>query len=136
MQETGLVISVKDDFAVVKLEREISADCCNKTSKKDAYFIEARNLCHAEVDNRVSVEVENALSPSMRILMIGVCVIGFIAGLVLGETVSLLSGLSPYSDVFSLSFAVALAGIVFISFRCFLTKGKNRSPVISGILYN
>jgi hypothetical protein len=136
MQKTGLVVKVKDGFALVKVERDIPADCCNKTNKKDAYFIEARNLCHAEINNRVSVEVESALGPSMRILMIGACVIGFIAGLILGETLSALPGLSPYSDAFSLGFAVVLAGIVFISLRCFLTRGKNSAPVISGILYN
>ena len=136
MKKNGLVVSVKGGFAVVKLEREVPADCCNKTSKKDAYFIKARNLCNAEANNRVSVEVENTASPSMRILMIGAYVVGFIAGLVLGEKLSALSGLSPYRDLFSLGFALALAGIVFILFRRFLAWGRNSAPVISEILYS
>jgi hypothetical protein len=135
MKKTGLVVSVKDGFAVVKLEREVPADCCNKTSKKDAYFVEARNLCNAEANTRVSVDVESPLSPSMRILMIGVCAGGFIAGLVLGEQVSLLSGLSPYRDLLSLGLAFVLTGGMFIVSRCLLARGKNRIPVISDILY-
>jgi hypothetical protein len=134
MQETGVVISVRDGFAVVKLRRDIPADCCNKTSKKDAYFVEARNLCNAKANAKVSVEMENAPGPSARILMIGLCAAGFIAGLVLGEKVSALPGLSPYRDLCSLGFALALAGGIFVLFRYFLRRGKNRSPVISEIL--
>jgi hypothetical protein len=136
MQETGLVVSVKGGFATVKLEREIAADCCNKTSKKDAYFIEARNLCNAEANNRVSVEVEPPPSASMRMLMIGLCAAGFIAGLILGEPASALPGLSPYGDAVSLGLAVILAGAMFITVRYFSARGKNRIPVISEILYN
>jgi hypothetical protein len=136
MKETGLVVSVRDGFAVVKLEREIPADCCNKTSKQDAYFVEARNLCNAEANNRVSVEAENTLSLSMRVLMIGLCVIGFIAGLVLGEKLSALSGLSSYGDMVSLGFALVLAGSMCVVFRYFWGRGKNNVPVISEILYN
>jgi hypothetical protein len=134
MQETGLVIKLKEGFAVVKLERDVPADCCNKTSKKDAYFIEARNLCNAEINNRVSVEIENTLSPSLRILMIGLCAAGFIAGLVLGEKASALSGLLLYRDLFSLGSAFILAGLMFILIRRFITGGKSSVPVISGIL--
>jgi hypothetical protein len=134
MKETGLVVSVKDGFAVVKLEREIPADCCNKTSKKDAYFVKARNLCNAEANNRVSVEVENTRSPSLRILMIGLCGAGFIAGLVLGEQASSLPGLSLYGDLFSLGFALVLAAGICIVFRCLAAGGKNNIPVISEIL--
>jgi hypothetical protein len=136
MKETGLVINLKGGFAVVKLEREIPADCCNKTSKKEAYFVEARNLCHAEINNKVSVEAESAISPSMRVLLIALCAAGFIAGLVLGEKISALSGLSSYRDLFSLGLAVILAGVLFAGFRYRSTRGKNSAPVVSAILYN
>jgi hypothetical protein len=136
MKETGLVVTIKDGFAVVKVEREIAVDCCNKTSKKESYFIEARNLCNAEIDNRVSVEAENALNPSMKILMIGVCVIGFISGLVLGDKISFLPGLSFYRELLSLGFAIILVIVAFAGFRYFSARGKNTAPVISGILYN
>jgi hypothetical protein len=136
MKETGLVINLKDGFAVVKLEREIPADCCNKTNKKEAYFVEARNLCHAEINNKVSVEAENALSPSMRILLIALCAAAFIAGLVLGEKISALSGLSPYKDLFSLGLAIIFTGAIFAVFRRRSTKGKPSVPIISAILYN
>jgi hypothetical protein len=136
MQETGLVIKVRDGFAMVKLERDVPADCCNKTSKKESYFVEARNLCNAEANARVSVELEDAPGPSMRILVIGLCAIGFIAGLVLGEKISALPGLSPYRDVCSLGSAIVLAGSTFVLSRYFLRRGKNSAPVISEILYD
>jgi hypothetical protein len=136
MQETGLVISVKDDFAVVKVERDVPADCCNKTSRKEACFVEARNLCNAEANARVSVETEDTPGPSMKILVIGLCAIGFIAGLILGEKISALPGLSPYRDVCSLGFAVVLAGGTFALSRYFARRGKTGAPVISEILYD
>jgi hypothetical protein len=136
MKETGLVVTVKDGFAVVKVEREIPVDCCNKTSKKESYFIKAHNLCNAEINNRVFVETENSLSPSMKLLMIGVCVISFISGLVLGERFSFFPGLSFYNDLLSFGLAIILTIIAFTGFRYFTTKGKNTTPVISGIFYN
>jgi hypothetical protein len=136
MKETGLVVNIKDGFAVVKVEREIPVDCRNKTSKKESYFIEARNLCNAEINNRVSVETENTLSPSMKILMIGVCVIGFISGLVLGDKISFLPGLSFYRELLSFGLAIILTIIAFAGFRYFSTKGKNTTPVINGIIYS
>jgi hypothetical protein len=135
MKETGLVVKLKDGIAVVKLERDIPADCCNKTSKKAAYFVEARNLCNAEIDNRVSVDMASAPGPSMRMLRIGLCAIGFIAGLILGEAASTLSGLSSYRELCSLGFALVLALGVCAGFRCVARRGKNSGPVVSGILW-
>jgi hypothetical protein len=134
MKETGMVVKVKDGFAVVKLERDIPADCCNKTNKKEAYFVEARNLCNAEINTRVSVEVENAPAASTRVLMIALCAAGFLAGLVLGEKAPALPGLSPYRDLCSLGFALVLALATFIGFRYVATRGRGSGPVIIGIL--
>jgi hypothetical protein len=137
MKESGLVVNIKDDFAIIKVEQKIPADCCNKTTKKEACIIEARNHCNAKINNKVSVEIENTLNPSMKILMIVVCLIGlYISGLVLGEKTSAFPGLSPYKDLLSLGLAIILVIIAFAGFRCFSTKEKNTIPAVSGILYN
>jgi membrane protein implicated in regulation of membrane protease activity len=73
----------------------------------------------------VSVEIENAINPSMKILMIGVCVICFIVGVVLRYKFSALPIFSPYKYALSLVFAIVLAIVAFITFRYLSSKRKN-----------
>ncbi len=83
----GLVTEVKNDLAIVKIQRkEACGECraCFSGMTKTDMDIEAKNLCDAEVGDWVELELQDNAFFHAVIIMYGLPFLGMMAGLLLG----------------------------------------------------
>ena len=86
MAEKGQVIGIKNNFAVVRMERtEACAKCraCIAGLKTQDMIIEAENVCGADVSDWVLVEIAGGKFMSAVLIMYGIPFASFIAGTIL-----------------------------------------------------
>ncbi len=112
MAEKGMVVELKDNLAVIKMKRtEACAKCracVNGLSEKDM-IMEAENQCSAQVGDWVELElIENGFFYAV-LIMYGIPLLAFMAGLLLSYFV-LMPRFLPLSSPDLPSFAL---GIVF-----------------------
>ena len=108
----GLVTEVKNDLAIVKIQRkEACGECraCFSGMTKTDMDIEAKNLCDAEVGDWVELELQDNAFFHAVIIMYGLPFLGMMAGLLLGYYG--VGMLLPISPVLS-SVVLAAAGIL------------------------
>lgn len=88
MAEVGQVTMVDKDEVVVRLMRQEACGKCGACSvgldNKDM-FIHAANLCHANVDDYVEIELEEANFIMAVFIMYGLPLIGLLIGIAIGE---------------------------------------------------
>ena len=83
----GLVTEVKNDLAIVKIQRkEACGECraCFSGMTKTDMDIEAKNLCDAEVGDWVELELQDNAFFHAVIIMYGLPFLGMMAGMLLG----------------------------------------------------
>ncbi|MDR3172071.1 MAG: hypothetical protein LBU17_10670 [Treponema sp.] len=131
MKETGFVVTIKDGFAEVRVLRDVPS-CCSGGDKKESFMVKARNLCNAEIGSKVSIE--GAVSPSSPYLLIGLCIAGFIVGLISGDYLSIRFGFTGLKEILSLGLGIVVTLLVYTGFRFFVFKGKHTIPVVYEIL--
>jgi hypothetical protein len=129
MKETGFVVNIRDGFADVRVARVIPGGCCSGGSIETS-VVKARNLCNAEIGNRVAIE--RVLFSSR--LQLGLCVAGFVAGLIAGDQLGSGLGFTGPGEALSLGAGVVVALLVFLGFRLFSESGKNAVPKVCAIL--
>ena len=83
----GLVTEIKNDLAIVKIQRkEACGECraCFSGMTKTDMDIEAKNLCDAEVGDWVELELQDNAFFHAVIIMYGLPFLGMMAGFLLG----------------------------------------------------
>jgi hypothetical protein len=123
MKESGKVISLKDNIAVVRVERDAASGSCCRFDTKEALLLKARNLCGAQVNDNVTLESNNP--PSKKLFKIGASLGGFIAGLLLG---------GYGGEALSFTLAVLLAGLVFFTIAALEKRGGRNLPAVCEVL--
>lgn len=91
MAESGIVTEKKDNFVVVKLERqEACAKCkaCVAGLESKDMFIEAENLCNAEINDIVSISLENSSFIKAVFIIYGIPLVALLMGLLVGYYIS------------------------------------------------
>ncbi|MDR1909841.1 MAG: SoxR reducing system RseC family protein [Spirochaetaceae bacterium] len=134
MRENGRIISLKDNIAVVKVERDAASGSCCHFDTKESVMLKARNLCEAAIDDNVILESDNP--PSKKLFKIGAGLGGFIAGLFLGDYGAARLGLAGGfgSDALSFLLAAALAGLAFFTIAALEKRGGRDLPVVCEVL--
>jgi positive regulator of sigma E activity len=131
MRETGIVINIKNNIAVVKVKRPASAGCCNLDSEQDV-FIDAYNNCNANINDTVSVDSEEDLIKKHGLTQSVISLAATIAGLIAGYYISEIIGIEKLKQSFI--FAIAIITVIILIFlykKITKVKIKNSFPVIN-----
>ncbi|MEA4816732.1 MAG: SoxR reducing system RseC family protein [Lachnospiraceae bacterium] len=119
MAEKGQVVAIKNNFAVIRMERtEACAKCraCIAGMKKQDMIIEAENLCNAKLSDWVFIEIEGGKFMNAIFIMYGIPFAAFILGTLLSYFLILPSiGVSGHSLELS-SFVIGLVCIIPVFF--------------------
>lgn len=140
MKETGKVIEVKSDIALVELARTKACKACKAclgSSNADKMLTEARNLVSASVGDEVYLEVEsrNVLLASMIVYIIPL--FSMILGYLLGSfcVARLLDPHNAEAGGITLGFVGFVGSYFFIGvIDKRISKTAQFDPVITGIV--
>jgi positive regulator of sigma E activity len=134
MKETGIVVNLKNDIAVVKVERESSSgSCCHFNAKTEA-FVEAANLCGAKINDLVEIRSEGDTRKKAALLRLALCAMLFIGGLVIGDRLAAVTDRAEQKEAISLGTGAVFAASAFFLTRRKLSASGDGLPVISGIV--
>jgi len=117
MAEKGLVIELKNNLAVIRLNRtEACAKCraCIAGMKTQEMLVEAENECNATVGDWVEMELrENGFFKAV-LIMYGLPLIGLMVGICVGYF--LLPGFFPAinRDIVSAGSGIIVTGLIFL----------------------
>jgi hypothetical protein len=130
MKETGVVIDIKDDMAVVKVERLLTTGggCCGNVTVREPAFLEARNLCHARIGDQVRVESDYDRVKFRNLVQIGICLAVFIISLGIGDAVWPSLGISTYKGPLSFGLGMAMTIATFGIIRRVNKKNPSNIP--------
>lgn len=117
MNETGRVIQIKGDLAIVSMTRNETCGHCNACEKGNPHLVEALNHCNAGVNDRASIELQGNTFIKAAIILYGIPLLMFIFGILTG--CFLFWVLKIEASVELPSFAL---GIVFALSSCFIIK--------------
>jgi hypothetical protein len=133
MKETGIVTELKDDIAMVKVERLITTGggCCGNITTMEPAFLEARNQCKARIGDHVLVESDYDRVKFRNLVQIGACIAAFIISLGIGDTVWPLLGFTSHKDPLSFGLGMVMAIIAFGLIRW----SNKRHPADTPIAY-
>jgi hypothetical protein len=135
MKETGIIVNLKGDVAVVKVKREAASDCCHLDGEKDE-FLEAYNNCNAAVNDTVLVESDADKVKHSGYLRFALYLAGFAAGLILGALGAELSGFGYLKTPVGLAGGAAAVTLFHFIFTRFLAPRFGISaPVVREIMY-
>jgi hypothetical protein len=122
MQETGIVMELRDDKVLVEVERIRANGCgCGVSTQKEACTVEARNLCEARIHDRVMLETTyDAAEFRKSIEMAGTFTV-FILGSTLGKFIfSQTEG--KLSIISALALGLVLGAAAFALIRLFYKR--------------
>jgi hypothetical protein len=136
MKETGIIVNLKGDVAVVKVKREAASDCCHLDATKDA-FLEAYNNCNAALYDTVLVESDEDTAKRLGYARFGIYIAGFFAGLVLGAWGAELSGFAHLRTPLGLATGAGAALLSHLLYTRILAPRFGISvPVVREIVYD
>ena len=129
MAEKGLVVGLKNDLAVIRLNRiEACAKCraCVAGMKTEEMMVEAENECDAVVGDWVEMELRDYGFLKAVLIMYGLPLIGFMVGLCTGYFI--LSEFFPAinRDIVSASFGLIGTMLVFLWIRSQESRWSNK----------
>lgn len=134
MGEKGQVIEIKDEIAVVKINRtEACAKCraCVNGMNKNEMLIEAKNRCYADVGDWVEIDLQSQDFLKAVGIMYGIPLITLLFGFVFGNFAVEYTQYRDYSEI-----AGFVLGILFMSMTYLWIKHReshwkqqNYSPV-------
>jgi hypothetical protein len=130
MKETGVVIAIKDDMAVVKVERLLTTGggCCGQVTTREPAFLETRNLCHARIGDQVRVESDYDKVQFRNLVQMGICLAAFIVSLGIGDAVWPRLGITTYKEPLSFGLGMVVTGAAFGIIRRVNKKNPRNIP--------
>ena len=129
MQETGIITELKGDMATVRVQRMVIAGCgCGKTTKKEETLMEVKNLCNADLNDRVVLNSPYDIMHYRNTIQISGTFVAFIIGIALGEGIFPRLGLS-HQIIFSLGLGIVLGVAAFFAIRSIYQKKSLPFPV-------
>lgn len=139
MAEKGVVTELKDNLAVIKMTRvEACAKCrsCIAGMTEKEMIMEAENKCNANVGDWVELELaENGFFNAV-IIMYGIPLVGFMAGLLLGYFViipKLMPSVNPDIPSFILGLIGTGLGYLWIRSQESRWEAKKYRPIAARI---
>jgi hypothetical protein len=136
MKETGVIVNLRGDVAVVRVKREAASDCCHLDATKDE-FLEAYNNCNAALNDRVLVESDEDKAKRLGYARFGIYLAGFFAGLVLGAWGAEFSGFESLKTPLGLAAGAGAALLSHIFYtRILAPRFGISAPVVRAIVYD
>jgi hypothetical protein len=136
MKETGIIVNLKGDVAVVRVKREAASDCCHLDAVKDE-FLEAYNTCNAAVNDTVLVESDGDKIKRLGYARFGIYLASFAAALVLGSRAAEIWGLESLKTALGLAAGFAAAALSHVLFtRILASRFGVSAPVVRAIVYD
>lgn len=129
MAEKGLVIGLKDNLAVIQLNRtEACAKCraCIAGMKTEEMMVEAENECDAVVGDWVEMELRDNGFFNAVLIMYGLPLIGLLVGICLGYFVFPQFVPAMNREVLSALTGVIVTGLVFFWIRSQESRWENK----------
>ncbi len=117
MGERGQVIDIKDDVLTVRLTRtEACAKCrvCTAGMQSSDMFVNAKNLCGANVNDWVNIELENSDFLKAVTIMYGIPCAFLLAGILGGYYGSLFFGVQSGNEFYGFIAGLVLMLISFL----------------------
>ncbi|MFP4698521.1 MAG: SoxR reducing system RseC family protein [Eubacteriales bacterium] len=123
MQETGIVIDLKNEYAIVKMMRTEACDKCRACTvgiEGKEMIIEAENKCGAKLGDKVAIYLEQENFIKAVLIMYTIPLIALLVGLAVGYYIGYLIDfdLAEYLSI--------LTGFVFLGFSYYFIR-KNES---------
>ncbi len=125
MSEQGQVISVSGNEVIVRLERtEACAKCraCIAGMSKKEMLIKAKNICDANIDDWVNIELQNDSFVKAVLIMYAVPFVFLIVGFLFGYFICSILGLNNIQEILGF-----LMGIVFMVLSYFVIRSREKS---------
>lgn len=125
MEETGVVVQIKETTALIRAQRSTSCDSCaqKKSCHGDASdtdaFIEAENLIGARVGDHVVFTVSAGSVIKAGMLLYLFPIISFIVGVVLGQTVAVRVFPEQNPDLVSGVLGAVFLALAFIGLKVY-----------------
>ena len=129
MEEIGIIVEDKGNFAIVKIEKNDRAGCkgCGlcRTGRDGGLYIESENLIGAETGEKVKVEIPGESIFIATVFIYGIPLAGFILGIVLASVIE-----NVILKI--LCFIFIFGGSTFMGLNLGEKFGKREKPKITG----
>ena len=127
MIQSGLVVAIKEDLAVVRFERSEACSNCRacQMGRTDMHDVSIPNLCGAQVGDMVQVELHADKLVKASAIVYIFPLAAFVLGLLIAPRILTALAISMDSELFSCSVALLLMGAAFAAVR--LTEKKRRA---------
>ena len=139
MGERGLVVDNIGNTVVVKLQRtDACAKCkaCIAGITSQEMIIHAKNICDAEKNDWVNIEVDGNHFLKAVIIMYGFPFLSFVFGIAIAYPSAAFVGLAAHKELFSFTVGLLLtiATYFFIKSKEDYWKSKNYTPIATQIV--
>ena len=139
MGERGLVVDISEDGVVVKLQRtDACAKCkaCIAGITSQEMIINARNICSAEKNDWVDIEVDGNNFLKAVIIMYGLPFISFVFGVGLAYQTSSFMDLLAHRELISfiIGLIFTMCTYFFIRSKEEYWKSKNYIPIATKVI--
>lgn len=141
MKQSGIIISINEDKARVKLQRQSSCEGCQacKLGRADMNIeIDAINPVNAKIGDHVEVDMEHQNFLTAAFIVYAIPLVALIGGILIGNAILGKVGMTEYKDMGSGLFGLLLTVVTFIIIRSkekSFKSSKKFVPVITGILH-
>lgn len=141
MKQSGIIVSVNENRAKVKLQRQTSCGDCKacKLGRTDINIeIDAINSVNAKIGDHVEIDMEHQSFLIAAFIVYALPLFALIGGILIGNAVLSKSGMIEYKDIGSGLFGLLLTAITFIVIRSrekSFKSNKKFVPIITGILH-
>lgn len=129
MQEVGTVVEVRDDLAIVEVERSPACErcgVCHHMLGTNKMVAEARNDAQAKVGEKVNLEIESKIFLTMAFVLYIVPVVFLIIGYFIGSTLVAFLQKPTYSQEVGI-----LSGFIFLGFSYLIIRMIDRRAALS-----
>lgn len=143
MERVGVVIEVKEDTAVVKMQRHLSCQNCGRCGgilgKEDQrdHIVETPNPLKASVGQRVTIETDDRQAIFVAFMLYMVPLFALIAGILGWLRLAPLLGFQGSQELPAVGVGFALLALVFVGIRQWDRRVKETGryrPEITGVV--
>lgn len=143
IEESGVIVDIKADKAVIKTERGSTCekcqakDLCQSIGGGNEMLVEALNPVNAKKGDRVIFNVAAATILKTSLILYLVPLFGFISGVVIGQELAVYVSPELNPDLASGIFGIIFLAIAFFSIRLYGKSAENKEgfmPVIIRII--